>query len=106
VGADSHRALAFRGLVRLAREENLGTSDTLMERYRELINVAKSDEERKLILGALGGCGRPEALQLAVAQLANPAVRAEAEQAVGQIAAAIKEKHPQAAQAALRMIGK
>jgi HEAT repeat protein len=99
--AEAHRILALRGLVRLAQEADAGTDSDHLRRYRELFQGAKRDEDRKLILGALGGVADPEALALAQDQLSNPAVRAEAELAVRQIAEAIKEHHPDTAQSAL-----
>jgi HEAT repeat protein len=98
---DAHRALAFRGLTRLASEDNARVDAKLIERYRLLLASAKGDDDRKLVLGALAGAASPEALALAVEQLANAGVRAEAELAVKKIAEAIKDKHPQAAQDAL-----
>jgi hypothetical protein len=66
-----------------------------------LLASAKTDDDRKLVLGALSGAASPEALALAAEQLANTGVRAEAELAVKKIAEAIKDQHPQAAQDAL-----
>jgi HEAT repeat protein len=101
---DAHRALAFRGLTRLASEDNARVDTKLIERYRLLLTSAKNDADRKLVLGALSGAASPEALALAVEQLANAGVRAEAELAVKKIAEAIKDKHPQAAQDALNKL--
>jgi len=101
---DAHRALAFRGLTRLASEDNARVDAKLIERYRMLLTSAKSDDDRKLVLGALAGAASPEALPLAVEQFANTGVRAEAELAVKKIAEAIKDKHPQAAQDALNKL--
>ena len=98
---DAQRALAFRGLTRLASEDNARVDAKLIERYRMLLASAKTDDDRKLVLGALSGAASPEALTLAAEQLANTGVRAEAELAVKKIAEAIKDQHPQAAQDAL-----
>jgi HEAT repeat protein len=99
--AEAHRILALRALVRLAQETGGGTDAQLPRRYEELLAGAKRDEDRKLILGALGGVAHPGALSLAQAQLTNPAVRAEAELAVRQIAESLKEQHPDTAESAL-----
>ncbi len=56
------RAVAFRGLVRLAGEENAKPNADLLERYRQLLAGAKDDQDRKLVLGALAGCATAEAL--------------------------------------------
>jgi len=103
-GSEAERVVALRGLTRLLGEQNSRPDATLVGRYRDLLAGAKDENDRKLLLGALAGCGDPEALSLAVEQLPNAAVRAEAESAVRKIAEAIKEKHPQAAQAALEKL--
>jgi HEAT repeat protein len=101
---EAHRALAFRGLTRLASEDNARVDAKLIERYRTLLRSAKSDGDRKLVLGALAGAASSAALGLAVEQLANTGVRAEAELAVKKIAEAIQDKDPQAAQDALNKL--
>jgi hypothetical protein len=103
-GSETERVVALRGLARLLGEQNPQPDATLIGRYRNLLTGAKDDNDRKLLLGALAGCADPEALSLAVEQLTNADVRAEAELAVRKIAEAIKEKHPQAAQAALEKL--
>jgi HEAT repeat protein len=99
--SDVHRPLVFRGLVRLASEANAQPDEKLVARYRELLDGARSDDEFKLILGALGGAANPDALKLALPLLDKPGVRAEAEVAVKKIAEAVGGKHPEAARAAL-----
>lgn len=103
---DAHRSLALRGLVRLADESNSHPDAKLIERYRSLLEGARDDDERKLILGALGGATQPDALKLATPQLDNVGVRAEAEVAVKKIAKAIEKQHPEAAKAALERVAK
>jgi hypothetical protein len=103
--SDAHRALALRGLVRLASEENARADEALVGRYRVLLEGAKTEADRKLVLGALGGCARPDALALALAQWDVAGVRDEAGQAVRRIAEAIKGAHPQAAESALKSVG-
>jgi HEAT repeat protein len=100
----AYRALALRGLVRLVSEKNAKPDRVLIERYRELLTVATEDNERKLVLGALGGAAHPETLKLAVASLNYPRVRAEAEAAIKRIAEAIKEKYPEEAKVALNRL--
>jgi HEAT repeat protein len=105
-GSDSeaHRALALRGLVRLAGESNTRPSAELVVHYGRLLAATTTDEERKLILGALGGCGRADALELALEQLDQVGVKAEAGQAVRRIADAIKGTDREAAEAALKRV--
>jgi HEAT repeat protein len=102
--APAHRTLALRGLVRLAREENTSPNDTLVAHYRRLTELAASETDRQLILGALGGCPHPGALELALEQRSDEAVRAEADQAVRRIAEAIKGSHRELAEEALRAL--
>jgi HEAT repeat protein len=98
---EAMRSLALRGLVRLADEANSHPDAKLVDGYRELLNAARSETDLRLILGTLGGAAHPDALQLAVSLLDNPAVRSEAEVAVKKIAESIKGEYPQAAQEAL-----
>ncbi|MDD4869288.1 MAG: HEAT repeat domain-containing protein [Kiritimatiellae bacterium] len=98
------RTLALRGMVRLAAKQNAAADAKSMDRYRQLFADAQNDDERKLVLSALAGAVHPDALQLALSLLSNSAVRAEAELAVKKIAAAIKDKNPQAAQDALKKL--
>jgi HEAT repeat protein len=100
----SHHALALRALVRLVEDENAHPNAALWEHYRQLLSGAQSDEDRKLILGALAGSTQPEGLQLALPLLANPAIRPEAELAIRKIAESIKTQHPQEAEEALRQL--
>lgn len=101
---EARRSLALRGLVRLADEANAKVDARLIAHYRELVAGARTDGERKLILGALGGAAHPEAMMLALSLRENPAIRAEANAAVTRIANAIEKQHPEAAKAALERI--
>ncbi|MCZ7639008.1 MAG: hypothetical protein M5U12_24920 [Verrucomicrobia bacterium] len=102
--SETERILALRGLARLLGEQNAKPDAQLIGRYRDLFASAKSDSDRKLVLGALAACAHPDALALAVEQLASPGVRAEATLAVKNIASLIKAQHPQAAEAALQKL--
>lgn len=102
--SETERVLALRGLARLLGEMNARPDTLLVGRYRELLASARGDTDRKLLLGALAGCAHPEALALAVEQLDQPGVRAEAVLAVKKIAEAIKGQHPQAAETALQKV--
>ena len=96
--------VALRGLVRLAGEQNAKPDAALVERYRQLLATAKDDNERKLVLGGLGGAAHPGTLKLAVDYLKFPRVRAEAEAAVKRIATAIQSKYPEEAKLALNRL--
>ena len=104
---DAQRSLALHGLVRLADAANAAPNEKLLGRYHELLAGARGDDELKQVLSALGGDADPAALKLALPLLEQPSVQAEAAAAVKRIAEAIKQKHPEAAQAALdRAAGK
>jgi HEAT repeat protein len=102
--SEPERAVAFRGLARLLGEGNGQPNDRLITRYRDLLATAKAENDRKLVLGALGGCAHPEALRLAVSLLGDADVSAEARAAVKKIAEAIKPQYPQAAEEALKQL--
>jgi len=102
--SEPYRVLALRGLARLSAEENAHPDAALVERYRQLLAGARSDDDRKLVLGALGGAAHPEALKLAVELLAKPGVHAEAALAVRKLAEALKAAHPEAAAEALKQL--
>lgn len=100
----AERIVALRGLARLLGEQNAQPTPELIARYRSLLSDARNDSDRKLILGALAGCPDLGALALALEQLAQPGVQAEAKLAVSKIAEAIKARHPEAAAAALKKL--
>ena len=101
---EQFRILALRGLVRQATALNDRPDAKLMERYGQLFAGAKTDGDRKLILGALGGCATPAAVDLAIALRSNPGIRAEVEATVKKIADAMKKQHPADAKAALQKL--
>ncbi len=98
------RALALRGLTRMAGEMNAKPDAALIERYRQLMGVARNADDVKVVLAPLAGVAHPDALPLVFPLLSNPGVRAEAELAVRKIAAAIKAQNPEAARAALQRL--
>jgi HEAT repeat protein len=103
--SEVHRSLAFRALVRQLSESNQGTDGQLPQHYRDLLQATRSDEELRLILGALGGLAQPFALDLALSLVDKPSVHAEAEAAVKRIAETIKTSDPRAAAQALSKLG-
>jgi HEAT repeat protein len=104
---EPQRAAALRGLARLSGEEtNSSTHSRVAEFAVALLQDAHSDADLKLVLGALGGAKQAEVLQFVLPLLDKPAVRAEAEAAVRRIAAAIKDRNPEAAKTALEKLAK
>ncbi len=102
--SEPHRVLALRGLVRLATAENASPTPALVARYRQLLDGARGDNDRRLLLGALAGVAHPDALPLVLPLVSNDAVHAEAVLAVKKIATAIKAQHPKIAQDALQRV--
>ena len=101
---ETERVLVLRGLTRLLGEQNAHPDSEVVARYRALLAGAKTETDRKLILGALAGCHHPDALTVAVEQVAQPGAQGEAKLTVRRIAEAIKAQHPEAAAAALKQI--
>jgi HEAT repeat protein len=83
----SRKIAALRGYIGLMRDESLSTEKKLAM-AREAAALVERTEEKKLLLGVLGGVPAPEALALVVAHLDNPAIKNEASTA----AIAISEK--------------
>lgn len=102
--SETERVLVLRGLTWLLGEQNAHPNAEVVTRYRTLLAGAKTETDRKLILGALAACHHPEALTVAVEQVAQPGAQGEAKLAVARIAEAIKAQHPEAAAAALKQI--
>lgn len=97
--------LAWRSLLRRLQDANKKASDgQLVARYAQLFTVARSDDDRRALLGALGSCGHLGALELALQQLSVPALRPDAEVAVKGIAELIRKQHPKAVKDALEKV--
>jgi NH3-dependent NAD+ synthetase len=88
----------------MTQDDNKQPSPATLGRYRQLLAEARNDDERRRVLGALGGCDSVAALDLAVAQLATPNLRAEAELALKNVAELVKKHHPKEAKAALQKL--
>lgn len=101
----TYREQTLGALVEICIEENSKPDDALMLRYHLLFKNAQKDEEKKGILGALAGAACPAALDLALEQWENEAVRPEASVAILRIAEALKESYPEQAQKALERLG-
>jgi len=95
-----HKVLALRGVVRLASEQEPPDLDVLGQAFE----LAPRPEEKRLVLGALGGVGTPEALSLVVPLLEDATVGEEAALAAITIAGKIKEEAAAEARAALEKV--
>lgn len=83
---DTLKTLAVRGAIRLIPESDLAAPERCAH-YATLLEHSGSPDEAKRILGGLGHMNDLAALSLALTQIANDAVRAEAIQSATAIAA-------------------
>jgi HEAT repeat protein len=100
------RVQAVRGYIRLAtdRESSELTDATRLDALRRILPTITRPEEKWLLLAGLAKTPEPEALEIALAMLEDASTRAEAAQAVIEIAAGLKETHADAARAALKKV--
>lgn len=101
---EAHRAAALNGMARLVRAASAKPAPELIGRCRQMLAGAATDDDRKLVLGVLGGIGDPAAAELAKPLLADPAVQAEAKLAVKSIAALLRKTRPADAAAVLKLL--
>ena len=79
------KVLALRGAVRLLAQGSVGTAE-LLDHYTALMNCATTADEKKSVLGALAQVPHGGAFELALRQLNDASVKAEALQAAISIA--------------------
>jgi len=106
-GADlGQRIQAVRGYIRLAtdRESAELTDVERVDALRQILPTTTRPEEKWLLLAGLAKTPDPQALEIALAMLEDASTRAEAAQAVIEIAASLKETHMDAARDALRKV--
>lgn len=89
---DTFRALAFNAMIRVARMEGGPDIATQLAVYTEALALAKSPDEKRLILAGLGRVADPRALELARKLEQDEAVKEEAKQAIEQIAKSLEPK--------------
>ena len=94
------RAVVFRGIARLASNQELKLSDREVSLTAALA-LAGRPEEKRLLLGALGSCRTLGALKAAEALLDATDVQVEAAVAWGQIASALVAEHRDAISAVI-----
>ncbi|MFH1266311.1 MAG: HEAT repeat domain-containing protein [Planctomycetota bacterium] len=97
-----HQVLAIRGLVRLASPQEDQPAD--LEKLTEAMSLAKRPEEKRLVLGVLGGVGTLPALDLATSSLADTALADEAGLAAVMIAETMKEGDKDQVRAAMEKV--
>jgi hypothetical protein len=82
---ESHRLLAFAGLVRVTSLDVYRLPRAAVADFKMLSGLAWRPEEQKLILGALATFPCQAALELAKGLLQNEALKAEAQAAIDKI---------------------
>jgi hypothetical protein len=96
------KVLALRGYVRLGGE--LKDRKQKVERFRTALAASPRAEEKKLVLGEIGGVDDPEALKLAAMSLTDEGVKEEAATAIVKIARGISMTNRLDAQEALENV--
>jgi HEAT repeat protein len=89
---DTFRALAFNGMIRIVRMDNGPDLETQLKVYAEALALAKSPDDKRLVLAGLGRVADARALELAKKLEADEAVKEEAKQAIEQITKATEKK--------------
>ncbi len=84
---------ALRGYISLVRDENLPTRQKLAM-CKEAAVLVRRNEEKKLLLGVLGGVPAAEALSMAMTYIDDPATKNEASFAAVAIGEKIFERKP------------
>ena len=95
----THKVLALRGYVRMA-----GMSKNPTAMYVRAMELAERPDDKKLVLGGLGGASSAQALALVERYLKDERLQAEAALAVVQIAGRLRQNDPTRAKAALKNV--
>jgi len=99
------KILALRGYIRLIGQRGLG-ADTKLAMCREALPLAERPEEKRLVLGALGGVHNAESLALVVPCLDDPALKNEAAAAALSIGERLADARPaEVAEAMNKVLG-
>ena len=99
-----HQVLAIRGLVRLASPQEDKPAD--LEALGEAMSLAKRPQEKRLVLGVLGGVGAWESLALVTPALDDPALVEEAGLAAVMIAERIEDGPKDELRPVMEKVGK
>jgi HEAT repeat protein/type 1 glutamine amidotransferase len=99
----THRVLALRGYLRLARTVKGGPEQQL-RLLRQVQQVVTAPDARKMLLAGLSDVADPGALEVAAGMLGEEGLQAEAAVAVLRIARAIAQAHPAAVKEALEKV--
>lgn len=90
---DTFRGLAFAAMIRVARMEEGGPDlETKLKVYTEALGLARSADDKRLVLAGLGRVADARALELAKKLEHDEVVKEEAMQAIEQITKAMEKK--------------
>lgn len=104
-GADlKQKVLAMRGYVRIVGQTDLST-DGKLKALNDAMSFAPRDEERRLVLGALGGIRSPQAVKAIAPHLENPALKEEACVAAVSVAESFRRSVPAAVAEVMAKVG-
>ena len=101
-GGLRHQVLAIRGLVRLAGPHEDKPADINI--LAEAMNLAKRPQEKRLVLGVLGGIATTASLALVTPALDDPTLTLEASLAAVMIAEKIKDRNKDEIRAAIETV--
>ena len=99
------KILALRGFVRLVPQQDAPAAKKL-DSLKEALALVERDEEKRLVLSALGNVPTVEALALVTSHLENPVLKEEACQAAVAIAEKIAASHRAEVTAAMGQVAK
>jgi HEAT repeat protein len=99
----AHRVLAFRGYVRLGRDSEAPV-DARLKILNDATGLARTSDERRMVLGALGSIPGIESLRLVARSLNDPDLADEAGTAAVKIAASLDNQHGPEAAAILEQV--
>lgn len=99
-----HQVLAIRGLVRLASPQEDKPAD--MKTLADVMGLAQRPQEKRLLLGALGGIAAAESLALVTPLLDDPGLKEEAALAAVMIAENISDGDQDTIRAAMEKVAK
>jgi len=95
-GDAARRILALRGYIRLAGASPERPAERTVGMYEFALRAASRPEEKRLVLAGLAAVSHPAALKLAEQCLGDPALEAEAEQAIRKIKLTLSKPIPSA----------
>ncbi len=100
---DKFKTRALRGYIRILRQMNLPVDEKLAM-CEAAFGAARRDEERQLLLAALGRIPSAKAISMVVPHLANPALAEDAAAAALAVGETIVQNDPRAVADAMRQV--